>query len=154
MDSLDKLRIRQLDEALSSFEPVKARPLPLGGWLKTVREALGMSIRELAARTSMSKTAVANAENTEANGTIQMNTLATLADGLECDLVYALVPRGSLTSVLEGQARKRAIQLIRRASESMELEDQSVSESETAAQFEELVQRLLEERPRGFWNVQ
>ena len=152
MDPFDNLKVQQLDSALEPFRPLR-RALPAGGWAKTIREALGMSLRQYAKRMGVSKTAANSAEQSEARGTVQLDTLQQLADALGCDLVYALVPRDSLRSTLERQAEAIATQLVGRVSSSMELEDQGIPHAERRRQIEELTREVLEERPSDFWDV-
>lgn len=153
MSKMDDLRIRQLDEALSEYAILRNRPVPGGGWLRTIRDALGMSVRQLASRIGMSKTSVNSAEHTEKKGTVQLETLRRIADGLDCDLVYAIVPRHSLQHTLECQAERIARDLVGRVSESMELEEQGVSGDESRRQFKSLVAEILRDRSRDFWDV-
>lgn len=153
MNKMHNLRIRQLDEALAGLAPLRHRPIPPNGWIKTIRDALGMSIRQLAARSSMSKTSVSNAERTESRGTVQLDTLQRIADGLDCDLVYAIVPRQSLQRTLENQAARIASALVDRVSDSMKLEEQGVSATENQRQLDQLVADTLRERGRDFWDV-
>ncbi|MEX0600249.1 MAG: mobile mystery protein A [Rhodothermales bacterium] len=150
---MDDLRIRQLDAALNEYAPLRNRPVPDDGWLRTIRDALGMSVRQLAARTGMSKTSVNNAEHTERRGTVQLDTLRRIADGLDCDLVYAIVPRRSLLHTLECQAERIAMELVGRVSESMELEEQGVSDDESCRQLETLAAEILRDRGRDYWDV-
>ena len=152
MDRTEKLQIRQLDDVLASFKELRERHPPDSGWTNVVRETLGMSIQQLATRIGMSKTAVASAENNEARGTVQMDTLRRLADGLECDLVYAIVPRTSLQDSIEKQALKKAGLLVGRVSDTMELENQGVSDSERRIQIEEIAEEILQTKGRDFWN--
>ena len=153
MDWTEKLQIRQLDDVLTSFKDVRERRPPDTGWVNVVRETLGMSIQQLADRIGMSKTAVASAEKNEVKGSVQMDTLRRLADGLDCDLVYVIVPRTSLQESIEKQALKKAESLVGRVSASMELEDQGVSESERRIQIEETAEEILQRRGRDFWNA-
>lgn len=153
MTTMDNLRIRQLDEALNKYAPLRDRPVPEDGWLKTIRTALGMSGRQLAARIGLSKTSVNNAEHTEAKGTIQLETLQRIADGLDCDLVYAIVPRRSLHETMERQAEYIARDIVGRVSDSMVMEDQGVSAHESQRQLETLVAEILRDRSRDFWDV-
>ena len=150
---MEDLRIRQLDEALEPFDFLRRRPPPLTGWAKAIREALGMSIRQMSRRTGLSRTSISSAEAGEAKGTVQFDTLQGLADALDCDLVYALVPCSSLARTLEAQAEKKAAQLVGRVADSMELEAQGVPDEETKHQIKELATTLLRDRGRDFWNV-
>ena len=152
MGSLEDLRIRQLDDTLSPFRILRQRPPPKPGWIRTIREALGMSLRQVAERAGLSKTAARSAETNEAKGTIQLNSLRTLAEALNCDVVYALVPRESLARTLEQQAERRAGELVEQVSTSMELEAQGVPEEERRRQVKEKVSDFLRDRGRGFWD--
>ena len=121
--------------------------------MRTIREALGMTARQLAARTGRSQTAVLSIERNEASGAAQLDSLQDLADALDCDVVYAMVPRTSLRERLERQACTIASQTVGRVSASMELEDQGVSEEERARQIDELAEEILRARKRDFWDV-
>jgi predicted DNA-binding mobile mystery protein A len=91
-------------------------------------------------------------EHAEAAGSITLKSLKRAAEGLHCDLVYALVPRESLENVFDGRIRTVAAARVKRASHNMALERQEVSDQETAAQVEELAARLRSESPRNLWN--
>jgi predicted DNA-binding mobile mystery protein A len=96
---------------------------------------------------------VKSAEANEARGTVQLSSLQALADAMDCDLVYALVPRGSLGEVMERQAERIAERLVRRVSESMELEEQGVDMTDRRRQVQELKADILRDRRRDFWDV-
>lgn len=153
MVRVDQLRIRQLDEALKPFEQLRHRPPPRLGWAKTMRQALGISVRQMARRAGLPRTSITSAEEGEAKGTVQLDTLRGLAEALDCDLVYALVPRTSLADMLMAQAERRAAGLVRGVSDSMELESQGVDSSATERQIRELAEELLRDRGRDFWDV-
>jgi len=153
MGRLEKLRIRQLDDTLDDLKGLTQLSTPDQGWVRTIRQALGMSIRQLAARTGLSKTSVASIESSEAKGTVQLDSLSKLADGLNCRLVYALVPRTSLAQLLSDQATAKATVLVELVSDSMDLEMQGVSDPEKQRQILELADELLSSPGRGFWNV-
>jgi len=111
-----------------------------------------MSQRQLAARMGVSTTAAQSAERNEARGKIQIDSLEALAEGLDCELVYALVPRESIRGMLERRATELAGGMVGRVSTSMELEAQGVSEEENRRQIEELAASLLRDRPKHFWD--
>ena len=81
-----------------------------------------------------------------------MDSLAALADGLDCELVYALVPRRSLQATLSSRAEESARRLVNRVSSSMELEEQGVRDEEKERQVRDLAADLLRDRHRGFWD--
>ena len=151
-DQFQELRVRQLDETLSPFRSLGLRPPPRQGWARAIRQALGMSQRQLAARMGVSTTAAQSAERNEARGKIQIDSLMSLAEGLGCELVYVLVPRESIQGMLERRATQLAAEMVNRVSTSMELEDQGVSEQERQRQIEEIAGSLLRDRPKNFWD--
>jgi predicted DNA-binding mobile mystery protein A len=91
-------------------------------------------------------------EHAETKGSITLKSLRRAARGLHCDLVYALVPRAGLETMFDGRVRTVAAAIVKRASHSMALERQEVSDQETTAQVEELADRLRSESPRNLWN--
>jgi predicted DNA-binding mobile mystery protein A len=153
MDKYAKLQIRQLDEALEPFQQLKTSPPPREGWIKAIRVSLGMSLRQLSQRTGLSKTSVASIESLEGKGTAQLDSIRRLANSMDCELVYALVPRHSLQKTVEKQARLKAADLVDRVSTSMELEEQGISPADRARQVQELTEEILRTRKRGLWDV-
>ena len=121
---------RRLDRRYNASSPKELRALPRLGWVRAVRDALGMSTRQLAARMNVAQPSVVQLEQSEASGTIQLATLRRAADAMNCDLVYALVPReGSLEATVLTQARRRASSVVNAVDRSMALEDQAVTDS-------------------------
>ncbi len=120
---------RRLDRRYDSASVEHLTARPRMGWVRAVRDALGMSTRQLAARMGVAQATVVQLERSEANGTVQLATLRRAADALNCDVVYALVPRdGSLERTVQEQARRRASALVKAVDRSMELEGQAVTE--------------------------
>lgn len=152
MPKLNDLRLRQLDSALASAKALRFRPTPPEGWVRTIREALGMSLRQLASRAGLSKTSVAAVEKNEAKGSVQLDSLVRLADAMDCDLVYAIVPRDSLEGVVQAQATRAAERMVGSVADSMSLEDQATSEAERHQLVRELARRLRQ-GPGSIWDV-
>lgn len=102
-----KLRIQQLNRALAPFLAAAQRPRPHKGWVRAIREAIGVSSGDLATRMRTSRQLALQQEKAESEDRITLKSLRALAHALDCDLVYALVPRGgSLQALFE--AGKRA----------------------------------------------
>jgi len=111
-----------------------------------------MSIRQLARRAGLSPTAVASIERNEGKGSVRLESLVRMAEALDCELVYAVLPRASLDETLASHARRAAEQLVGRVAASMELEDQATTAAERKQQVEELTNRLMADRSR-IWDV-
>src|SRR5437879_2278381 len=99
---------RHLDARFERLRPLTREVRPHRGWIRAIRDALGMSSAELAARLGVSQQTVADFERTEAQDTIRIETLRKVADALDCDLAYFLVPRMPLEDEVREQARRKA----------------------------------------------
>src|SRR5580693_10715340 len=120
------LRGRELlDGHFEEWQPLRALARPPRGWVRAVREALGMSAATLAARLGTTAGAVTRLEQSEAADRIQLDTLRRTADALGCDLVYLLVPRRPLTTVVRDRARELAHRQVAAVEQTMRLEDQA-----------------------------
>ena len=123
--------------------------VPRGGWTRAVREALGMSQADLGRRMGVNASTVMSLERGEREGRVQLDTLRRAADALDCDLVYALVPRRPLESAVQDRARRKAFVALAPVTHSMLLEDQQVLPDAMQAQLDEQTVRLVD-RP-GLW---
>jgi predicted DNA-binding mobile mystery protein A len=83
--------------------------MPADGWVRTIRQALGMSTESLAFRMKVSRRSVVSLEAGEADGSVQLNTLRRAADALDCQLFHVLVPRTSLTELVNRAALNAAM---------------------------------------------
>lgn len=79
----------------------------------------------------------------------RLDTLQRAAAALDCDLVYALVPRRPLEQMVDARARAVANELLGSVGHSMALEGQQVSQS--AAQDQLLEQALRLRDGAGLW---
>lgn len=118
---------RRLDDRLAGLPPVEVFAPPPVGWIRAIREALGMTLADLGARMGSSGVAVLSAERNEAAGTIRLGTLRRAAEALDCTLVYAFIPNSSLVGTLERQAERVLERESAAAERSMELESQPSS---------------------------
>ena len=125
--------LKQLDKTLAGMRSALAVQPPARGWLRAIRDALGMSGPQLARRMRMTKQGVADLEKKEVSGSISLNTLRKAAEAMDCVLVYAVVPRDSLTAIVERQARKVAEGHAAYSAHTMLLEDQLPSAEERRA---------------------
>lgn len=136
------LRAKQLERALEVFAPAKDSSRPQKGWLRAIREATGISLREMAKRLKKTPTLAAKLEKSEAEYRITLGSLRDAADALGCQLVYALVPKSvSIHDLAEQGARTKAAANVRAVEHSMALEDQAVGGIED--KIEEETRRIL-----------
>lgn len=141
-----QLRITQLERALKPFLAVKDVPRPQKGWIRAIREATGVTLREMATRLGKVPSLALYLENSEADYRITLRNLRDAADALGCQLVYVLVPKeGSIQSLSEKRARAKATENVRAVEHTMALEDQAVGGVED--KIEEETRRILKRSP-------
>ena len=121
---VDLARLR-LDERLAPFrDPSLTHGAPKTGWVGAIRKALGMTREQLGRRLGVTAASVADVERSETLDRIQLNTLRRAAAALDCELVYALVPRQPLCEIVEARRNSLAEAAYRRTAHSMALENQ------------------------------
>lgn len=146
-----RLQLHQLDKRLGPWRLVSQTP-PRAGWIASIRQALGMEVKQLAERMGITPAAVVQLEKREASGAVTLESLRRAAEAMDSRLVYAIVPNGTLEMVLRKQAQGIAKAQLHRVAHTMKLEDQDVSTEEADRQEHELVERLLLEQPRTLWD--
>lgn len=120
------LSLKQASRRASQLRAMKESATVSQGWIRYMRESLGMTLRALGARANLGISTVQQAQRNEAAGTISLKSLRHLAEAMECDLVYAFVPKLSLEKTIEAAARAKAERLLRAADTHMTLENQRV----------------------------
>jgi len=138
-----------LDQRFQQLGPAMRYTSPARGWIKAVREALGMTTAQLARRLGIRQPSVVALEQSEAKGTIELATLRRVAEALDCTLVYALVPKKPLEDMVRDRARAFARRRLEPIEHTMLLENQTVAAKDIEMQVEEIVR---ETNPRLFWD--
>jgi predicted DNA-binding mobile mystery protein A len=145
---LRQLRLEQVQAMTEAYAGLTTHHRPRRGWLKGIREALGITERQQASRVGISPSTLHKAEQAEGEERITLKRLRRLADDLDCELVYALVPRTPLTQLVAERARAIALMEIGRVSHSMALENQLPGSARLIKQVEQRADELL----RGPWS--
>ena len=130
-----------LDHLLKKLKALEVS-MPKKGWLRSIRESLGMSVGQLAKRASLDQTTVTRLEANEVRGAITLKSLNKLSEALECDLIYALVPKTSLKETLSERAHKFLKNEEARVEKTMRLEDQGGEEIDNTLQRATLIGNL------------
>lgn len=131
------LRLKQLDRSLEPYQAVRKAPRPSKGWIRTVRQALGISSGGLARRLGTSRQLPLQLEKAEAEDRITLKSLRAVANALDCDLVYAFVPRAdSMQDLIENRVRSEAKKRVAGVEHSMALENQAVGKIDEAVEAE------------------
>ena len=145
------LRRRQLDKQLKTMLPFAPSLRPRKGWIREVRNALGMTAAQLAKRLGIAQPTVAKLERSEEAETISLKSLRKMAEAMDCTLVYAFVPHESLEATLIQQAERQAAKRIGRIEHSMQLEAQGRDTAEVERERQELAQEMLRTLSRDLW---
>lgn len=146
-----KLKLKQTEELIQPFRRLVNAQTPRSGWVRAIREALGMSAQQLGARVRVKRQTIENLERSEASGKITLDSLNRIAGALGCRVVYALVPDKPLEEMRRERAREIAESVVEPVSHSMRLEAQAVGKREEQRQKEELAQKLLQGNPKKLW---
>ena len=149
--NFSELKLRQIDATLNRWRSADLPPRPPSGWVKVIRESLGMAAAHLAARLGVTTSTVTRLETSEADDTISLGTLRRAAEALGCELHYALVPKQSLADTLENRAMALARQQMAAVSHTMALEAQSTSREAVEVQTRALAEELLKGSRRALW---
>lgn len=120
---------RRLDLRLAAFHPPEQYAPPPSGWLRAIRDALGMSQADLGARLGVAPQAVQQLEASERDGTIRLSSLRRAAEAMDCVVAYVVLPRTTLESTVTAQAYRVVDEEIAAAQRTMALEDQAASVS-------------------------
>ncbi len=144
--------IRHLDKRFSALRPLANSPRPPKGWLRAIRDALGMTSAQFARRLGVSQPRIIELEQSEVGGGVTLNTLQRAAEALGCRFVYALVPEQPLEDTVRARAKLIAARQLSAVDQSMRLEDQAVTSKKAG---NELLQRRIEDlmrRPARLWD--
>ena len=116
-----------LDARLSDGHVLRQKMArPNQGWIRAIRQALGMTAEQLGHRLGITQATLSGLEASEINDSIRLETLRKAAEAMHCTLVYALVPNTSLEEIVQDQARKVAAKQLEPVEHTMLLENQSL----------------------------
>lgn len=134
-------------------EAADALSKPLGGWIATFQEAIGMNTPALAKRLGITRNSAYSSIQNECSGSISLNQLEKMANAMGGKLVYAIVPlEGPVEDIVKAQARKKAKRIVQRTRAQMALEEQTDGLRTEEEMIEELAADMMREMPRNFWN--
>ena len=147
-----KLIQEQLDATLARLACMRDVQRPAKGWLRAIREALGMSGRQFARRLGVSAPWITALEKKELTGSVTINTMRQAAESLDCVFVYVVIPRESLEAIVRKRAEVLAEKRLARVSHSMLLEAQQLSDTEQQKALKAEVEALIRDMPKELWD--
>ena len=144
---LKQIQLQNLD---NHFKKMCFETKPKNGWIKTIRQALSMPLAFVANKLNISKQSVNQLENNEAFETISLKSLRRLAEAIDCELHYAIIPRErSLQKIIKNRAEFKARLIIKEVNKTMELEDQKIENSENSVKL--LTKDFAENLNKNLW---
>lgn len=146
------LILQQVDRGLRSVAAHPPPAPPRGGWLKAVRSALGVSTRQLATQVGVTHSAIVQAEQAEVGGSISIGQLRHLADALDCELRYVLIPRTPLAERVDAQAERKARERVSAVAHTMALEAQGTGSDFEKRQIAAAKDEFLRGRRSRLWD--
>jgi predicted DNA-binding mobile mystery protein A len=97
-----------MEEALAGFRMAQRSAGEVESWVKAMRKLVGMPVEELAGRMGVLRWEVYRMERSERDGRIGLWKLRETAKAMDCELVYALVPRaGTLEQLIARREEER-----------------------------------------------
>ncbi len=111
-----------------------------------------MTTAQLARRLGLQQQSVAGFEKREPAGEITLKQLRKIADALECDVVFTMLPRTSLRERVEKRATDLAKAEIEAVAHSMALEAQETDPILKAERVEQRKRSILDRRWSRLWD--
>lgn len=149
-DRQAELARKNLDRKLA-FLREESLARPRGGWIRAIRDALGMSSRQLAKRMGVVQSRIVALEKAEAIDATTLKSLREAAEALNCKFVYALVPNAPLDDIVRDRAANKALDQFAPVAQGMMLENQSLTKEQMHEELERLTKEILKEPLRYLW---
>jgi predicted DNA-binding mobile mystery protein A len=148
-----KLIMEQLDAKILQFKKIENIVIPSSGWVYSIRQALGMSMRQLGNRMGITPQSVKEIEEREINGTISVKVLRQFGQSLNLKFIYGFIPmEGTLEEIIEKRAYELAKEIVNRTSISMKLEGQENNPARIQKAIEEKANEIAREMPKYLWD--
>ena len=152
MRNKKQLLIEQLDRKLEPFQKTEMVLVPDKGWVNTIRTTLNMTMAQLGTKLGITKQGVKKIEESEAKGSISINSLKEVGDVLELKLVYGFVPKdGTIDNLINNKAQTLAKKIVLRTNQNMKLEDQGISEEKIKQSIVDLATEIKREMRKSLW---
>jgi len=153
MKTKNQLIRTQLTQSLTAFQSASQVHRPVKGWIKALRNALGMSARQLGERMGVTQQRVNAIESEESMDSLTLHTLKKVAEATHTHFVYGFAPKTDLDTIVKHQAELYLKDHLNRVKHSMSLEGQSLTESEWHHWLNNEIRTLLETTPSKIWDT-
>jgi predicted DNA-binding mobile mystery protein A len=106
MGNIGAIILRELERRIGPLKAARpAADMPARGWLRAVREAVGLTQAEVARRAGVRRQTYAQFETAEERGSISVASMRRAAGAMDCELVYFIVPREPVAATYVGLAQ-------------------------------------------------
>lgn len=147
----EALARKHLDRVFSDVRIDAIRQRPPKGWIRAIRDALGLTARQLASRMGRTHSVLVRLERSEVADAITLGSLRAAAEAMDCTLVYAIVPNRSLTETARARATSIADAQLSRMHHTMRLEDQALTRDDLAQERNRLIEGILARGGSRLW---
>jgi predicted DNA-binding mobile mystery protein A len=149
----NKLQLQQLNEKLAQLTDLQHVIVPPIGWIKAIRNGIGMSMEQLGKKLSITKQGVMDIEKREKEGAITIKSMQEIAKAMDMKLIYGFVPNeGDLEQMIETRAIEMAKKIVARTSNTMKLEDQANSKERIEKAIKERASEIINNTPKILWD--
>lgn len=153
MRNKNKIIVAQLDQKLAPFVVSAKIPVPVRGWVHAIRTGLNMTMEQLGNKLSKTKQSIKKIEDSEAKGTVTINTLKEVANALDMQLVYGFAPKnGSVKQLVHQKAERLATKIVLRTHKNMQLENQAITDEKINQSIADLTEELKRELKKSLWD--
>lgn len=147
----EALARKHLDRVFGDVRIDAIRQRPPKGWIRAIRDALGLTARQLASRMGRTHSVLVRLERSEVADAITLGSLRAAAEAMDCTLVYAIVPNRSLTETARARATRIADAQLSRMHHTMRLEDQALTRDDLAEERNRLIEGILARGGSRLW---
>ena len=121
--------------------------------IKKIREELKISTHQLARMCRVRHSSIRNIENNEVLQTVSLKSLEKLANAMDCEVVYNIVPKNKMkfNKIRDHLCQKAAKDLLIRVDHSMALENQKTYKAVTKDGINKLARKLKKENNPIMW---
>ena len=149
----NKLQFQQLNEKILQLAGMQHVIVPPIGWIKAIRNGIGMSMEQLGKKLSITKQGVMDIEKREKEGAITIKSMQEIAKAIDMQFIYGFVPdAGSLDQMIEMRALEIAKTIVQRTSTTMKLEDQVNSKERIEKAIKERAAEIINKTPKILWD--
>ena len=153
MRNKKQLLIEQLDQKLEPFKKTEMVLVPDKGWINTIRTTLNMTMAQLGTKLGITKQGVKRIEESEAKGSISINSLKEVGNALDLKLVFGFVPKdGTIDNLINSKAEKLARKIVLRTNQNMKLEGQGIGDEKINISIKDLANEIKREMRKSLWD--